>query len=140
MKTILIAMLIGACAWSQTATVVKVEKADAADARKKYDAYIAAKAEYDKAEEALKQKYTTEKVECFSSITYHGGGAITLGSDGSVTAKDTPKPKTTYCPQPKREFSCGVEFSPDFRFAVPKACPTVTPSYVYPHINTFTAN
>jgi hypothetical protein len=124
MKTLILAMFIGLCAWSQTATVVKIGKADAADAKAKYDAYIAAKAEFEAAEKALKEKWLSVQAECYSLSTWDATavtGTVSLDADGDVVL--TPKPKKTFCQQVRQEFSCGVEFSPDFKFAVPKACP-----------------
>jgi hypothetical protein len=114
MKLFAIVVLAGMLAgtlFAQSANVIELEAADAARARKAWDALQKAQAEWDDLRDQIGNKYTLTK------------------QDDAHCAGITLKDKYYGCPM--KGFENGFEFSKDFKFIVPKMPPATS-------INTFT--
>lgn len=99
----LLILVVGTVCLAQTAVVIPLAKPDTEAARETYAKFEKAKAEWDALQEKLKNKYTlvdrNDKNASNVTVSWQAEKYIRSG------------------------FECGIEFSPDFSFAVPKVCP-----------------
>ena len=115
LKMILVFCLLAVILPAQTAVAVRIPVCDAEPVREKHEAYLQAKAEFDKAVEALTDKHL--RVES----THRDAGNMAF----SWSQK-----------RARRGFEYGADFTPDFRVAVAKPAPKFAASTIDPWINT----
>jgi hypothetical protein len=142
MRIFLLFLAVTCASYAQDANVVQISKPDADAAKQKYEAFMAAKSEWEKAEAPLEKKYRrvpegspeAGDSQVYDSEDMTGTTSANLATDGTITfcsdrcpegsAGTSMKKQAPEYRKPRfmirRGFEPGITFTPDFRFAVPK--------------------